>query len=107
MIVTFYSFKGGTGRTMALANIAAVLAGRGHRVLAVDFDLEAPGLWRYFSEFRDELDQQSGLIDFLTRAAALPDALDVDWRDYVTQVPVGSARLSLMTSGRLDESYSS
>ena len=27
MIVTFYSYKGGTGRTMALANIAALLDG--------------------------------------------------------------------------------
>lgn len=46
-IVTFYSFKGGVGRTMALANLAVLLASRGLRVLAMDFDLEAPGLGRY------------------------------------------------------------
>ena len=40
--VTFYSFKGGVGRTMALINAAAILAGRGRRVLMIDFDLEAP-----------------------------------------------------------------
>ncbi len=28
-IVTFYSFKGGTGRTMALANVAWILAANG------------------------------------------------------------------------------
>src|SRR5262245_50215695 len=104
MIVTFYSYKGGTGRTMALANIAAVLAERGHHVLAVDFDLEAPGLWRYFSNSRGELDQQPGLIDLLAAAAVAPDALTVDWHDYVTHVPVGSNGLSLMTSGQLEES---
>jgi tetratricopeptide (TPR) repeat protein len=33
---------------MALANVAAILAQRGKRVLALDFDFEAPGLHRYF-----------------------------------------------------------
>ena len=42
-IVTFYSYKGGTGRTMALANIAWILAANGYRVLAADWDLESPG----------------------------------------------------------------
>src|SRR5688572_9648880 len=42
--VTFYSFKGGVGRSMALANVAHELLSRGKRVLLVDFDLEAPGL---------------------------------------------------------------
>jgi cellulose biosynthesis protein BcsQ/tetratricopeptide (TPR) repeat protein len=50
-VLTFYSYKGGTGRTMALANIACVLAQReANRVLMIDFDLEAPGLHRYFPE---------------------------------------------------------
>lgn len=42
--VTFYSYKGGVGRTLAMLNTAALLAERGRRVLVVDFDLEAPGL---------------------------------------------------------------
>jgi len=92
---------------MALANIAILLAKRGCRVLAVDFDLEAPGLWRYFSSFHDRLDQQPGLIDLLMTASSAADALDVDWRDYVTHVPVESSGFSLMTSGQLEERYSS
>ncbi|MDB9309035.1 AAA family ATPase [Aphanizomenon sp. CS-733/32] len=48
MIFTFYSFKGGVGRTMALANVAELLYQRGLKVLIVDFDLEAPGLERFF-----------------------------------------------------------
>ena len=31
MICTFYSYKGGVGRSMALANVADVLARRGRR----------------------------------------------------------------------------
>jgi tetratricopeptide (TPR) repeat protein len=47
-VFTFYSWKGGVGRTMALANVGVQLARRGKRVLLVDWDLEAPGLDRYF-----------------------------------------------------------
>jgi len=50
-IITFYSYKGGTGRSMALANVAWVLASNGRRVLVIDWDLEAPGLHRYFKPF--------------------------------------------------------
>jgi len=43
-ITTFYSFKGGVGRTVLLANAGAMLAQRGRRVLLWDLDLEAPGM---------------------------------------------------------------
>ena len=42
--IVFYAYKGGTGRTLALANMATYLAQIGMRVVALDFDLEAPGL---------------------------------------------------------------
>lgn len=55
-IITFYSYKGGTGRSMALANTACILAEqqttkRGNGVLMIDWDLEAPGLHRYFDSW--------------------------------------------------------
>ena len=107
MIVTFYSYKGGTGRTLALANIAALLSRRGKKVLVVDFDLEAPGLWRYFSRFHERLEDRKGLIDLLVDASSASDALAVDWRNYVTEVPLQPTSLWLMTSGQLDERYPS
>jgi MinD-like ATPase involved in chromosome partitioning or flagellar assembly len=55
MVVTFYSFKGGVGRSMALANIAVILANRGSRVTMCDWDLEAPGLEAYFARDLTEL----------------------------------------------------
>ncbi|MEE4130511.1 AAA family ATPase [Pseudomonas viridiflava] len=69
-IVTFYSYKGGVGRTMALANIAFLAAANGKKVLVMDWDLEAPGLAYYFrglvepsaaKEFKDS----PGLLDVL------------------------------------------
>jgi len=65
MIYTFYSFKGGVGRSMALANVADRLARRGLRVLAIDFDLEAPGLERYYPIDKDAALANPGLIDLL------------------------------------------
>ena len=47
-IITFYSYKGGTGRSMALANVSYLLASWGYKVLLVDWDLEAPGLHNFF-----------------------------------------------------------
>lgn len=65
-ILTFYSYKGGTGRSMALANVAWILAANGQRVLVIDWDLEAPGLHRYFRPFLadPELQETPGLINF-------------------------------------------
>lgn len=47
--VTFYSYKGGVGRSMALVNIACLLAKKEKKVLIVDWDLEAPGLHQFFN----------------------------------------------------------
>ena len=68
-VITFYSYKGGTGRSMALANIAWILASNGYRVLVIDWDLEAPGLHRYLHPFLvdPELAGTDGVIDIVTR----------------------------------------
>jgi hypothetical protein len=42
--VHFYGFKGGQGRSTALALVARALAADGWRVLVADFDVEAPSL---------------------------------------------------------------
>ena len=84
-IVTFYSFKGGTGRTMALANVAWILASNGKRVLAMDWDLEAPGLHRYFAPFLGdpELDSTPGVIELVRGFdLARPRPADGDYSQY-------------------------
>ena len=58
---------------MALANVAFVLASNKQRVLVIDWDLEAPGLHRYFSPFLadSELtgDDSQGLLEFVLEFA--------------------------------------
>jgi tetratricopeptide (TPR) repeat protein/MinD-like ATPase involved in chromosome partitioning or flagellar assembly len=68
-IVGFYSFKGGVGRTMALANVAYFMARRGRNVLVVDLDMEAPGLGVFLKSL-DELGEPAAVdvIDLLAWA---------------------------------------
>ncbi len=43
-VISFFSFKGGVGRTALMVNVGAILAKKGHTVLMIDMDLFAPGL---------------------------------------------------------------
>src|SRR5215470_2368721 len=50
IVATFYSLRGGVGRSTALAYTARILASRGHPVLCLDMDLEAPALATLFGK---------------------------------------------------------
>lgn len=62
-ISTFYSFKGGVGRTSLLANVAACLAER-RRVLIWDLDLEAPGV-QLIPGLRPPAPRQEGFLEWM------------------------------------------
>jgi len=113
MIFTFYSFKGGVGRSMSMATIAYLFAQRGLKVLVIDFDLEAPGLERYFFDDPGQLAEirsNPGLIDLvlaykraLTSETEFQRAEFKNWRtfivDAIPRTPASGA-VDLMTSGR-------
>jgi MinD-like ATPase involved in chromosome partitioning or flagellar assembly len=103
--VTFYSFKGGVGRTLALANIALELSRTGRRVLLVDFDLEAPGIDTF--EILRPRDPHSGIVEYVcdfmeTRVA--PDVRDFTYE--VLGVAQKGGRLWVMPAGKGDKEYS-
>lgn len=101
--VTFYSFKGGVGRSMALVNVAFMLARAGRRVLAVDFDLEAPGLCS-FAAFQ-QAQGRPGLVEFVHQYVATDEAPAVD--GYITACELDGVPIWLMPAGRHREpSYS-
>ncbi|NEZ55823.1 tyrosine-protein kinase family protein [Adonisia turfae] len=104
-IVTFYSFKGGVGRTMALANIAVLLAQMGKKVLMIDWDLEAPGLPNYFSGFEIK-GNNSGLLDLLLKSRDSNSIEELSWQEYVSRIKLGSnCYLYMISSGSSDENY--
>ncbi|PWI13931.1 ATP/GTP-binding protein [Streptomyces sp. Act143] len=102
-IVTFYSYKGGVGRSFALANTAVVLARWGYRVLCVDWDLEAPGLSYYFDEFL-VAPPRAGLLEMIEEARESPELARTAALRHRTMVRLPeSAPLSLITAGRKDD----
>jgi MinD-like ATPase involved in chromosome partitioning or flagellar assembly len=125
-IVTFYSYKGGVGRTLALANVATDLVRRGRRVLLVDFDLEAPGL-DTFQLFKPQRPTQ-GIVEYVNDYLALHETPDVLEYSYEATLPQcagnrivngeldksnvhadevsDTGRLYVMPAGRRDASYS-
>jgi chromosome partitioning protein len=46
--LAFHSYKGGTGKTTLISNLAALYAMKGKAVCLLDFDLYAPSLCTYF-----------------------------------------------------------
>jgi MinD-like ATPase involved in chromosome partitioning or flagellar assembly len=105
-VITFYSFKGGVGRTMALVNVAAELVRRGRKVLVVDFDLEAPGLETY--KHLQPPKPHSGIVEYVTeyrRTSQVPNLLDYIYQ--AKRIGKKGGRLWVMPAGRRDRSYRS
>ena len=104
-IVTFYSYKGGVGRSMALANVAVLLSSWGYKTLIIDWDLEAPGIENYFREFISikEVYKKEGVIDLLLNLNNDPNR----WTEMVTPIFLDSQSnpLHLISSGKQDENY--
>ena len=101
--VTFYSWKGGVGRTMALANVAVQLARRGRKVLMVDWDLEAPGLDRYFEKATKngeslisvkKAKNSTGLLGLLSDAMKQTPLKPAKWKSRLLEITVPPAKKS-------------
>lgn len=107
-IITFYSYKGGVGRSMALANVATLLSKWGKRVLMIDWDLEAPGLENFFlKEGLEDVDwsKQKGILEWLV---AKRDKTEANWQDWVVpfKTSVSKTELHLLVSGKSNGDYS-
>lgn len=104
-VVTFYSFKGGMGRTTALAGAVLTLIKRGKNVVMVDTDLEAPGL---ATLFLDEEAITRGVLDYLIESEIDSGARIEDYMLDLTD-PVlleeEDGQLFLMPAGKVDEHY--
>lgn len=68
-IISFYSYKGGVGRTIAMIETAYNLAMKGKRVLLLDLDIEAPSLHNIFADKVNDEHKgvKYGIIEYLYR----------------------------------------
>jgi cellulose biosynthesis protein BcsQ len=104
-VYTFYSYKGGVGRSMALANVGVLLATAGKRVLLVDWDLEAPGLEAYFSgaaKLVGDPATAAGIVDLLEAHA---EGGTPDWREGLLHAEFFGQSLDILSAGRRSEGY--
>ena len=112
-VVTFYSYKGGVGRSFALVNIATLLGRWGFRVLCIDWDLEAPGLSHYFNSIepphstRKTVDEDvAGLVESFSDFQSNPNS-ELMWNDRIILLQSKSIPgVSLVKAGREDDTYS-
>ncbi len=102
-IVTFYSFKGGVGRSMSLVNVGVQLAQAGKKVLMVDFDLEAPGLTSFSLE--KPANEYPGVVDFVTNYMATGQSPDVSKFIYNSNKFEKGGEINVMSAGRQDAGY--
>ncbi|MFX0140023.1 MAG: tyrosine-protein kinase family protein [Candidatus Hodarchaeota archaeon] len=105
-IYTFYSFKGGVGRSMGLANVGALLAYWGERVLIIDWDLEAPGIELFFQNKgrkpRYLRTKTPGILDIITSFAK---DKELDWHDCIQEYKpfqIGNP-LYIISAGQSDD----
>lgn len=105
IVYTFYSYKGGVGRSMALANVGVIMANEGLRVLLVDWDLEAPGLEVYFrktAKLHGDPAQVGGIVDLLEAHA---DGRDLQWRNCLLKAEFLGHSLDIISAGRRSDDY--
>jgi len=63
--ISFYSYKGGVGRSLSLAYMAKYLAQRNIGVCVLDMDLEAPGVAYKFPEKSEQILSKLGVVDYV------------------------------------------
>jgi MinD-like ATPase involved in chromosome partitioning or flagellar assembly len=99
-VLTFYSFKGGVGRSFTLANVAVLLARWGYRVLTIDWDLEAPGLHHYFAPVLPKK-PVGGVVDLAYDFLAGADKPSA----HTIRLDVAEGTVALLAAGRQDDHY--
>lgn len=104
-IIVFYSFKGGVGRSTALAAFAIQRARQGERVAVIDADLDAPGVGSLLDPEGNAATTRWGVVDYLLER---PRG-EVDFRDYYRPcgraAVTGAGEILVVAAGRLDGDY--
>jgi len=101
LTVTFYSLRGGVGRSTALAHTGMILANRDKKVVCLDMDLEAPGLAALFG-VEDQVRPSNHGVAHLLVALDMGERPDVN--DHL--IPVDDkGNLFLIPAGNISAAY--
>ncbi len=108
LITTFYSFRGGVGRSTTLGLVAGILATeKKRRVVIVDFDLEAPGISILLESDIEQINQENyGVLDYLYQRFLTPEENFPPIESCIYQVELKArGELFLVPVGEYDENY--
>lgn len=108
VVVTFYTRnRGGVGRSTALGIVAGILASRNRRVVVVDFDLEAPGIFVMLqNDIQNSSKQVEGVVDYLYQRSLTPEENIPNIDDCIRQINLqGDGTLFLVSAGQYNENY--
>jgi cellulose biosynthesis protein BcsQ len=104
-IIVFYSFKGGVGRSTALASYAIQRARMGEKIVVLDLDFDAPGIGQLISVDNRGSVAQWGIVDYLLEV----EIEKPDLKDYYhvcrNQKIVGEGEIIVFPSGKIDDYY--
>ena len=107
-IALFYSFKGGAGRSTALAATALHLAAAGERVVVLDADLDAPGVGTLLAGY-DGAVASCGITDYLLEQRILGNPAGIRTDDYHHRYAAdgvrGAGEIVVCPAGRFDRRY--
>ncbi len=103
-VIVFYSFKGGLGRSTALASFAIQRARMKERVVVVDFDLDAPGVGLLLAADEEGRTASWGTVDYLLERES-PSPLSDYYHPCRRAAVVGPGELLVFPAGRLDGQY--
>lgn len=104
--ITFYSYKGGVGRSLALSNIAIRLSELNKKVCVLDFDLEAPGLHFKFENYSRSNKIEKGIVDYIDEFSTkriIPKSI----KDYAVELTPANKifePIQLIAAGNIDDS---
>ncbi|MHC1686384.1 MAG: MinD/ParA family protein [Methanothrix sp.] len=94
-IIVAHSFRGGTGKSSIIANVAVCLGCRGYRVCIIDTDVQSPGVHVFFG-FKPE-ETKPSLNDYLWGNCTIEEAAR-DVSDKLPGVDEAGGRVFLVPS---------
>ncbi|GGC76167.1 hypothetical protein GCM10011387_32450 [Pedobacter quisquiliarum] len=104
-IITFYSYKGGVGRSTTLASCAAYLATHhSKKVVIIDCDFEAPGFTNFFLTDSGAPFYSNGVVEYLLDSDL--DNSELSIRNYLWEASKeysGKGEIFVMPSGNLND----
>lgn len=99
-VITFFSYKGGVGRTTSLALTATYLARNGLKVFVVDCDFEAPGLINFFDSSQSS-SHKSGLVEYLNDREFDKKTKISEYVYNIDKSYSGEGTINLMSAGNI------